>query len=274
MAKKIAFLTLHGMGTTKRDYYEELRDDLIPLVGKDTWKNDIHFGHVYYQNILQDPQIEYFKRVKDKVDSRKLRKFLLYGFSDAGGLEYSRTIPGSAYEKIQKRIFDALGRAFNAVESPQAPVVFIAQSLGCQALSNYIWDAMRKPSPTYGVWRHNHDGLGADDVGFRRFRTLRVLVTTGCNIPIFIAGLPRAQRTPIKRPNESFVWENYYDEDDALGWPLQALSNGYNALVKDIEVNVGGIFTSWNPLSHTKYWTDADVQKPLADHLQSLLAQG
>ncbi len=68
-------------------------------------------------------------------------------------------------------------------------------------------------------------------------------------------------------------WGNYYDEDDALGWPLQALSDGYNALVRDIEVNVGSIFTSWNPLSHTGYWTDSDVQRPLAEHLRSLLAQ-
>lgn len=273
MAKKIAFLTLHGMGTTKRDYYDELRDDLIPLVGEDTWNDDIHFDHVYYQDILQDPQIEYFKRIRDKVDSKNLRKFLLYGFSDAGGLEYSRTINDSAYEIIQRRIFDALGRAFNAVES-QAPVVFIAQSLGCQVLSNYIWDAMRASPPTFGVWRHSHEGLNADDVNFRRLPTLRVLVTTGCNIPIFIGGLPRAQRIPIKRRNDSFVWENYYDEDDVLGWPLQALSDGYNALVKDIEVNVGSIFTSWNPLSHTEYWTDPGVQMPLADHLRSLLAQG
>ena len=273
MAKKIAFLTLHGMGTTARDYYKELRDDLIPLVGADAWNNDIHFGHVYYQDILQKPQIEYFDRIENKVDSKKLRKFLLYGFSDAGGLEYSRTIDNSAYEKIQKRIFDAMGEAFDAVGSPQAPIVFIAQSLGCQVLSNYIWDAMRDPAPTFGVWRHGHDGIGADDISFRRLRTLRVLVTTGCNIPIFVGGLPRSQRKPIKRPNNNFVWENYYDEDDALGWPLQDLSNGYNALVRDIEVNVGGFFTSWNPLSHTRYWTDSDVQEPLAAHLRSLLAQ-
>ena len=273
MAKKIAFLTLHGMGTTARDYYKELRDDLIPLVGADAWNDDIHFGHVYYQDILQKPQIEYFNRIKNKVDSKALRKFLLYGFSDAGGLEYSRTIDDSAYERTQKRIFDALGKAFDAVESPQAPVVFIAQSLGCQVLSNYIWDAMRDPSPDFGVWRHDHGELDADDIGFRRLRSLRVLVTTGCNIPIFAGGLPRAQRIPFNRPNDSFVWENYYDEDDALGWPLQALSDGYKALVRDIEVNVGSIFTSWNPLSHTGYWTDSDVQRPLAEHLRFLLAQ-
>ena len=271
MAKKIAFLTLHGMGTTSRAYYQDLRDDLIRQIGAATWRRDIHFGHVYYQNILQDPEDEYFQRVKGKVDSKKLRKFLLFGFSDAGGLEHSRMFPDSAYEKTQKRIFDALGKAFAAVGSARAPVVFIAQSLGCQVLSNYIWDALRPVKPTYGIWRHDHGGLGADDQDFRRLKTLRVLVTTGCNIPIFIGGLPRARRKTFKRPNSNFVWENYYDEDDPLGWPLQDLSAGHNALVRDIEVNVGGIFTSWNPLSHTKYWTDLDVQKPLAAHLNSLL---
>lgn len=272
MAKKIAFLTLHGMGSTPRDYYEDLRDDLIPMIGATAWNDDVHFDHIYYQDILQDPQIEYFNRVRNDVDSKKLRKFLLYGFSDAGGLEYSRTIPGSAYELAQERIFEKLGQAFAALESPDAPVVIIAQSLGCQVLSNYIWDAMRIPAPDYGVWQHSHDGLTDEDKNFRRLRTLRVLVTTGCNIPIFIGGLPRAQRKSINRPNDNFVWENYYDEDDALGWPLQALSDEYNALVRDEEVNVGNIFTSWNPLSHTKYWTDRDVQTPLAGHLTALLA--
>ena len=52
----------------------------------------------------------------------------------------------------------------------------------------------------------------------------------------------------------------------------KALSDGYNALVRDIEVNVGNILTSWNPLSHTGYWTDDDVQEPLAEHLKTLLA--
>jgi hypothetical protein len=272
MAKKIAFLTLHGMGSTARDYYEELRDDLIPMVGANAWNDDVHFDHIYYQDILQDPQIEYFNRVRDDVDWKILRKILLYGFSDAGGLEYSRTIADSAYEQVQKRIFDSLGQAFDAVVSPNSPVVFIAQSLGGQVLSNYIWDAMRDPEPTYGIWRHSHDGLSEEDKNFRRLRTLRVLVTTGCNIPIFVGGLPRAQRIPIRRPNDNFVWENYFDEDDVLGWPLQPLSDEYNNLVRDAEVNVGNIFTSWNPLSHTRYWTDADVQTPLAGHLNSLLA--
>ncbi|MHA1537749.1 MAG: hypothetical protein ACTSUD_09345 [Alphaproteobacteria bacterium] len=273
MAKKIAFLTLHGMGDTPDNYHQDLLDDMKSRIGAATWDNDIHFGSVYFQKILQDPQNEYFLRIKDTIDSKKLRRWLLNGFSDAGGLEYSRTLENSAYEKVQKTIFDALGKAFTAVGSAQAPVVFIAQSLGCQVLSNYIWDAMREERPTYGIWQHDHDDLEDDDIKFRQLRTLRIFVTTGCNIPIFIGGLPRVQRTPIKRPHPDFIWENYYDQDDALGWPLQPLSNGYDDLVKDIEVNVGGFLSSWNPLSHTKYWTDKDVQKPLAKHLRSLLAQ-
>ena len=138
--KKLALLTLHGMGTTEKEYYVDLRDDLISLVGKNAWK-DVHFEPVYYQDLVQDPQNAYYASIKDKVDSKRLRKLFLFGISDAGSLEYSRTIPNSAYEKTQRRIFDALGRAYKAVETPQTPVVFIAQSLGGQVLSNYIWDA-------------------------------------------------------------------------------------------------------------------------------------
>ena len=45
--KKLALLTLHGMGTTEKEYYVDLRDDLIFLVGKNAWK-DVHFEPVYY----------------------------------------------------------------------------------------------------------------------------------------------------------------------------------------------------------------------------------
>ena len=101
---------------------------------------------------------------------------------------------------------------------------------------------------------------------------MAVMCTIDCNIPIFVAGLPRNQIKPIKKPNNNFVWENYYDEDDPLGWPLEQLSDGYKALVKDHEINAGGILTSWNPFSHGQYWGDSDVIDPLSDHLKLLLS--
>jgi len=196
---------------------------------------------------------------------------MFYGFGDAGGLEYSRTIKNSAYKAVQKRIFDAMGAAYAVLGNKPGPVILIAQSLGCQVISNYIWDAQhhapyRDVLPP-GIWDNAHSTLDPADLKFRKFSSLHVLVTTGCNIPIFVGGLPREQITPIKAPNTRFVWGNYYDEDDALGWPLQDLSDDYKARAKDIEVNAGGFLTSWNAFSHGQYWGDKDVQKPLANHV-------
>ena len=209
--------------------------------------------------------------MKHKLDSKKLKNFLLYGFSDAGGMEYSRTIPNGAYEQIQKEIFDTLVEAGRQLENLNRPVVVVAHSLGGQVISNYIWDANRATTPEYGFWGSDLSAYDPNHVEFSRLKNLRLLVTTGCNIPIFIAGLPRTQRIPITKPNTEFIWENYYDVDDPLGWPLQELSNAYSQLVKDKEIRAGNLFTGWNPLSHGGYWDDKDVIKPLANHLRDLI---
>ncbi|MCG8543769.1 MAG: hypothetical protein MJE12_06115, partial [Alphaproteobacteria bacterium] len=271
-AKKMALLTLHGMGDKKKTYHKELVDDLSNRVGADAW-SEIHFSSIFYSDVFQGAQEKLFRRVESKVDSKRLRRFLLYGFADAGGLEHSRTIPNSAYKAVQKRIFDAMGVAYAALDKRAAPVVLIAQSLGCQVISNYIWDAQHHARRPPGIWRQDHGNLDPGDLRFRKFSSLRVLVTTGCNIPIFVGGLPREQIKPIRKPNQRFVWENYFDEDDPLGWPLRELNDAYKALVTDIEVNAGGLFTSWTPFSHSQYWGDGDVQEPLADHLLSLLGR-
>jgi hypothetical protein len=54
-------------------------------------------------------------------------------------------------------------------------------------------------------------------------------------------------------------WTNLYDKDDVLSYPLQPLNNEYDRVVKDVEVNVGGLLSSWNPASHLEYWTDKHV---------------
>lgn len=273
MNKKVVLMTLHGMGNKKPNYFSELEGDMTERIGASLWAEDVYFAPIFYYDVFQNAQNALYERVRAKVDSKKLREFLLFGFADAGGLEYSRNIPNSAYKAVQELIFDAMGRAYAALGNTTGPVVLIAQSLGCQVISNYIWDAQHHANRPPGIWRDEHAELDPQDLAFRKFGSLRVLVTTGCNIPIFVGGLPRDQIKPISRPHPNFVWENYYDQDDPLGWPLQDLSNEYEALVRDIEVNAGGFLTSWNPLSHGKYWGDSDVQTPLANHLRSLLAE-
>jgi len=57
-----------------------------------------------------------------------------------------------------------------------------------------------------------------------------------------------------------------------LGYPLKAINQRYAQVVADdIPINVGGIFSSWNPMAHQKYWTDNDFTKPVTRFIQDLL---
>ena len=71
-------------------------------------------------------------------------------------------------------------------------------------------------------------------------------------------------------PHVEFTWDNFYDRDDALGWPLRQLGSSYE-IVNDHPIKAGGVLTSWNVASHTGYWSDKDVvaavARRLAQHL-------
>ena len=60
--------------------------------------------------------------------------------------------------------------------------------------------------------------------------------------------------------------------DDILGYPLRPINDAYRRTVhRDIAINVGGLFASWNPLSHARDWTDGDFVRPVARFLATLL---
>ena len=56
MAKDVAIITLHGMGTTEPDYYHGLAKKLRKAVGVAEWDERVHLEPVYYQDLLQDPR--------------------------------------------------------------------------------------------------------------------------------------------------------------------------------------------------------------------------
>ena len=86
-----------------------------------------------------------------------------------------------------------------------------------------------------------------------------LLITTGCNIPLFVSGFedPKA----IKLVNDNFFqWYNLYDKNDILGWLLRPLSESYSSVVTaDIAVNTG-IWVG----SHGKYWKRRKTMKLIA----------
>lgn len=275
MSKSIALMTIHGMGDTERDYYTEFYGKIKKSLGKTYWDKVI-FKNLYYQDILQGNQEIIFNRMRDQIDWMKLRKFLLFGFSDAGSLEYKKDAIDSPYFLTQKMILQNMDEIFEESEEKEIPVIIIAQSLGCQVISNYIWDSDPNHKATNGIWHPElNDGIeqGTAKDNFRRMRTLQRLYTTGCNIPIFVSGHKKIEA--ISPPSKSFKWHNFFDEDDVLGWPLKPLSPSYDLLVEDISINAssgffGAITKSWNPFSHDQYWADKKIIEHIASSIKQL----
>lgn len=257
MAKELAIITLHGMGNTKRNYANKLRVNLAKQLS-DIWHN-IHFESIYYQDTIQPQQDVVWEDmvVASPLRWQFLRRFMLHAFADAVALEFRSNQDTSAYKAVQKKIVQSLHRCNRALGNNKKPVIILAFSLGSQVISNYLWDSQTQPNVTgiksCGIWEDDNPIEGYDcDEDFIRLKTCFRLITTGCNIPLFISGLNKIQA--IQKPHPDFRWLNYYDVDDVLGWPLRPLSASYDSLVEDIPIDVGYPFASWNPLSHMGYW--------------------
>jgi len=282
--KKAVLITVHGMGTTPRDYADEIKKELQRRLGNRF--TDLHIGSVYYQSILQPNEDRIWDKVSRRLKWDELRKFLLYGFADAAGLENGKEFPNSVYAKAQIEVAKEL---YNAKKhtSPDAPVIIIAQSLGCQVVSCYFWDALRAQqgqNVSVGIWKNIKDyesqitggtPLEAEDISFLQGSSFSRFLTTGCNIPIFVAAHAVDDIIPI-RPNANFKWDNYYERDDLLGWRRAVMSSEYAQVVTDHMVNAGSgilgwLLKSWNPLSHGQYWGDDEVLNPLEAELKRLL---
>ncbi|BAY35183.1 hypothetical protein NIES2107_70940 (plasmid) [Nostoc carneum NIES-2107] len=269
MTKNLAFLTIHGMGETEKEYYQSLKQSLEKTLGKDIWQK-VHFEPIYYQCELQDYQYSVWEKMCQSASLawQDLRKFMLFGFSDASTLEHRATDDGSVYKKIQKSIIYSLKLARTAFSSNDISVIILAHSLGSQVISNYLWDAQHNK----GIWQIDsldYPEFQPEQEDFLKLKSLQYLITTGCNIPLFVAGF--AEIIAINKPNTNFKWFNYYDKDDVLGWPLKPLSPSYNLIVEqDIEIDSGNIWQSWNPQSHDGYWTDEDFITHLSNIINSL----
>ncbi len=284
---EVALITVHGMGETPPDYAADLSQRLRAKIGP-RFSRQVDFRAVYYQDILQQNEQEVWRRIdgNSKVHYDQLRKFLLFGFGDAAGLENRKEDNGSVYELAQIEIAKTLLDAYCA-NGADTPVVLLSHSLGCQVLSSYIYDAQKARSGlpvAAGVWKDiDHwsrslqgRALTKSEKHFLACGTALGWITTGCNIPIFVAAHKEMTIIPISPPRPSFKWLNIYDPDDVLGWPLQPLSEGYRLLVEDRAINAGHgvinwIVKSWNPMSHSSYWQDEEVIAPLASMLTQLM---
>ena len=269
---KLAVLAIHGIGTTRRGYSKKLETHLRRAVGKRV-SDELCFVEIDYQKHLQGNQEGLWRRVRNGLRWTLLRRFLLFYFGDAAAVLYNSREPDSVYLQVQRSIYEAAAGALGRLESSDCPVVIIAQSLGCQIVSSYLWDAQRDK----GLWAtRSAEGLESEasrSDAFLKLATTRYFLTTGCNIPLIVSGLTKV--VPIDKPNEYFRWLNYYDRDDPLGWPLAPLYSYESASARpeDVVVSVGNVFTGWNPLCHGAYWTSPGFIRPAGKLIDELLSK-
>lgn len=282
---KAALITIHGMGETQSDYADDLISRVDAKLG-DADAADVSFQTIYYQRELQDNQDKLWQRSvqAQRLGWQWLRRTLLFNFSDAIGLEAGKDETHSSYHTTQLEIAKALLDARKQMAG-NGPIVVIAQSLGGQVFSCYLYDAQRAQRaeqgqgtlPGAGIWRDIAGSLGRpvgdEEKAYLRGSSVSALLTTGCPIPVFVAAHRQMSIRPIARPNEAFEWHNYFDLQDVLGWPLQPLSPEYDKLVSDHSINAGNLLTSWNPLSHRGYWSDRVVLDAVVGQLRRAMAR-
>lgn len=280
MDKKLAVVVIHGMGSQDKGedgneihpFAKPMIDELYEKVGQHGKDPDqIAWKTIYWANILEGKEDDYFTKMKQRseVDAKRARNFVIKYLGDATGYQKVESSANTAYDRIHERVRDSIKELYDDEldHTSPPPLVVIAHSLGGHIMSNYVYDR-QKPD----------DNEFADLSDFERMRTLAGMVTFGCNIPLYLFAYDVIK--PITFPakelsndiKEKSKWLNFYDPDDILGYPLKPIDE-YKAMSKleDRPINVGGLFTSWNPLSHMKYWTDNSLTKPVAKFISDFL---
>jgi pimeloyl-ACP methyl ester carboxylesterase len=257
MTKTLGVAVIHGMGSQRsRAFADPLIEELksrLPQPQKVAWRR------IFWADVLSARQEKFLKDANrnNTLDFYSLRRFVVSAFGDASAYRRVGNDARSTYGRIHTIIRDEIAALRDDLGGVNRPLVVLGHSLGGHIVSNYIWDIQK-----------GNAVAPPGNNAFERMRTLAGVITFGCNIPLFTFALSKV--VPIALPPGA-TWLNFYDPDDVLGYPLKPLSREYRQTVKrDIPINVGGIATGWNPLSHSQYWTDNDFTKPVANFLAKL----
>jgi hypothetical protein len=283
MSTKIAVAIVHGVGITAPDFAREMIGELSERFTDNTGMpaaDGLAFQPVYWGPILQEREDELWKRVKKggDLDFVSLRQFIVSFAADA--LAY-QPLPGerSAYDEIHAEFARSL-KLLAAAAGPEAPLAVISHSLGTVISSNYFYDLSR-PLETGLHGPKTIKAQGETPGALERGETLAYFVTMGSPIALWsmrYKDFGRPISVPAPKLKQYYpellkqaAWENYYDPDDVIGYPLKTLNAQYRVAVKsDNAINAGSMLTSWNPMSHVEYWADNDPTKPVAAGLAAL----
>ena len=283
MASKLGVLVIHGMGSQEPGFsapmVAEIQNRLGGVAERVVWKE------LFWADLLQEREEDLWRAMETAtcddghdvpLSHHGLRKFILHSFGDAVAYQKDGSRHDNIYRLIHNRVSECVQSLISLLGEESAPVVVLAHSLGGHIISNYLWDRQHIPAGESDPQESIDNLLG--------------LITMGCNMPLF--SLAYSEAHPIQIPGsgitnheliQNAAWLNYYDKNDVFGWPvlpmyaknLSALTLGemetYDR-IRDFEINVGSIFSSWNPLSHEAYWTDNNFTTPVAKYLKEIIS--
>ena len=251
----IGVLTLHGMGSHDEgsDFDARLRKKLQEKAANQV---RVVVKTVYYHGESRDRQAQVWReydRLENgnsaALDQKIVRRLMLATLSDALAYADHGMERNSFYRVAHDKVRDAVV-GLDAELGDRSPVAVVAHSLGCKVIFDYLCDAQSGQ----GIWQG-----GPPPSAFQQLGNLRLLITTGCNLPLFESSGPAAEQR-FFRVSKGFQWINFYDRDDLLGWPLRPLGGRFADLIQDRERNhIGSMLTS-----HAKYWRDEKLNEEIA----------
>jgi hypothetical protein len=224
---------------------------------------------------IQEQQEIVLQRIKKagiRLKSKLTRQLIITNIGDLINYGGKPGFPHYGYEETHKKVHSTMLNLKKQLPE-NAPLMIIATSMGTEIINDYIQDrqiaAREKKDDPFG------------NSPFERFETLTGLFTLGNNLPIFAASYQIDEIRPIEFPSPHLspelkkvaVWENYFDKNDSMGYPLKPLNDHFknHTVLKDFGINTGGPFTSWNFLSHFGYWRSRKLVNRLASFIKVLL---
>lgn len=278
MSQKIAIAVIHGAGSQGPDFADPIINkvtrkfqEFLPPENKSI-ENKLNFKSIFWANILAKKQRILWNSVMDddeKLGFEEIRKFIMNFGADAVAYQ-----PGAHRREMYNRVHQTMAHTLHDLAEAcgdQAPLCIIGHSIGTVVTHNYLFDLRDEKIADTKFW-HSITPLEAG-------KTLTSLYMLGSPLALWslryqnyqaidFPGSDVASLYPQLKPK----WANYYDNDDILAYPIRSLSSSHQDLAEqgllvDIPVNVGGIFSSWNPLSHLQYWTNDKITETIAEDL-------
>jgi hypothetical protein len=274
MYKKLGIAIIHGIGNQTQDF----ADEMVTLIKTKFAKKIEHlvsdpssnliFQPIQWSSIFAEREEELFKNIvlANDLNYQGLRKFTIHYLGDVIAYQLVETSSHN-YERVHELIGENL-QILSIKAGKDAPLCVISHSLGSVIASNYFYDLQNKQT--------NVTSILNELTPLEKGNTLTLFYTLGTSLPLWSLRYNNFNR-PINIPSSELQqfypglkgeWINFYDKDDVLGFPLRDVDETYhNAVSEDRQVNIGGLFTSWNPLCHTGYFKDMEVIEQIVDGL-------